>query len=61
MMTSTIEDEDESCPRCGGDHSWCQSVQPGEFGPEDPENEALRLKALHEHAKYRTKYVRSVL
>lgn len=22
------------CPRCGGDHSWCQSVQPGEFGPE---------------------------
>lgn len=22
------------CPRCGGDHSWCQNVQPGEFGPE---------------------------
>lgn len=20
------------CPRCGGDHNWCQSVQPGEYG-----------------------------
>ena len=21
-----------TCPRCGGDHSWCQMVQDGEFG-----------------------------
>jgi hypothetical protein len=27
--------EDYICPRCGGDHSWCQSVQPGEFGEEE--------------------------
>lgn len=26
-------EENETCPRCGGDHSWCQSVQPGEYGP----------------------------
>jgi hypothetical protein len=25
-------EEDYTCPRCGGDHSWCQSVQPGEYG-----------------------------
>lgn len=25
-------DAEGPCPRCGGDHSWCQNVQPGEFG-----------------------------
>lgn len=25
-------DDSGPCPRCGGDHSWCQNVQSGEFG-----------------------------
>lgn len=33
LLESRLNDSGP-CPRCGGDHSWCQNVQPGEFGPE---------------------------
>jgi hypothetical protein len=28
-------EDDYICPRCGGDHAWCQSVQPGEYSGEE--------------------------
>lgn len=31
-LLETKLNEAGPCPRCGGDHSWCQNVQPGEFG-----------------------------
>lgn len=34
LLESKLSGEDGPCPRCGGDHSWCQNVQSGEFGPE---------------------------
>lgn len=34
MLEEEISGENGPCTRCGGDHSWCQTVQPGEFGPE---------------------------
>jgi hypothetical protein len=34
MLEDDLSGENGPCPRCGGDHSWCQNVQPGEFGPE---------------------------
>lgn len=32
MLALLEERLKEVCPRCGGDHSWCQMVQPGEYG-----------------------------
>lgn len=35
LLEEEISGENGPCTRCGGDHSWCQTVQPGEFGPEE--------------------------
>ncbi len=34
LLESELSEDRGPCPRCGGDHSWCQMVQPGEYGPE---------------------------
>lgn len=32
LLEKRLSEKDQPCPRCGGDHSWCSTVQPGEFG-----------------------------
>lgn len=34
LLEDELSGEKGPCPRCGGDHSWCQSVRSGEYGPE---------------------------
>lgn len=34
LLEDELAEDRGPCPRCRGDHSWCQSVQPGEYGPE---------------------------
>ncbi len=29
-----VNKDDDVCPRCGGDHTWCQNVRPDEYGYE---------------------------
>lgn len=33
MLEEELSEDRGPCPRCQGDHSWCQMVQPGEYGP----------------------------
>lgn len=45
------QEQEDECLRCGGDHSWCQSVRDDEYGPPPPagqDTERLR-DALRVH------------